>query len=59
MSEPQGTVFGLRIASELPLPDLAAAEGDGPVDVTIRVGGCGSFSRSSSRLKPALLCAVR
>lgn len=38
MSEPQGTVFGLRIASELPLPDLAVAEGDGPVDVTIRVG---------------------
>jgi energy-coupling factor transporter ATP-binding protein EcfA2 len=32
--------FGLRIASELELPELAAAEGPGEADVVIRLGRC-------------------
>lgn len=38
MSEPDRTVFGLRVASELPLPDLALAGSEGAPDVAIRVG---------------------
>jgi hypothetical protein len=32
------SIFGLRVRSELPLPELFPAVGNGPADVTIRVG---------------------
>lgn len=39
------SIFGLRIRSELPLPELFAVEGEGPPDVTIRVGSIGESQR--------------
>jgi energy-coupling factor transporter ATP-binding protein EcfA2 len=42
--------FGLRIASELELPELAAAEGAGVADLTVRIGRCPAVLTGARRV---------